>query len=510
MQSGIALIACDLPESKHGIVFLQYACSSLTLNSARFYVKTSVMPPQVSMTHPLDASTVSPPRQASPPGTKPGLSPAQQLFASSQKGSGIAPPTLRSLPPTSQISFSPDGRTPPLSASSSPVPGAAGLTLPYEARLTIDGAISKGNTPSTSNGQLNQGLGVAVQRSSASSPLSPASSPQTLNANTVAQAQNLSNAGYQQVPSNLHRAHSYQTAPGHMRSDSIPQPNRSMTYSAGVQMQLQRANQPPTLNISMTARPPAYSQHIQINNPTGSPTPPQQLSPNIPATAYAAAQNAAFLNNALQSPVQNPQDLQVALQAAQTAAALKTASQMRTKDATYALKQMGKAIGKSTTKAAKKITQGAIMVTTGINTAAVGKAIMNSDAVTSLITAFPSLQSQAGINAVQLQAVLQGQPGADYQAMINALTLQQRRQQQNPSQGHKIDYQALINEIRRLQLIANQNAVAQQQALIQQKLAQQKLAQALAQQQQNGGVQQNTILQLQVRFLDLHPAASSN
>ena len=103
---------------------------------------------------------------------------------------------------------------------------------------------------------------------------------------------------------------------------------------------------------------------------------------------------------------------------------------------------------------------------------AVGKSILNSNVVNALLNIFSG--SNSGVNQSTLHAVLQGQPGADYQSIINALTLKQQQANMLRFQGSQqtppIDYQFLINEVK-IQMIASSQPAATQQAFA--RLAQQ-------------------------------------
>jgi len=121
---------------------------------------------------------------------------------------------------------------------------------------------------------------------------------------------------------------------------------------------------------------------------------------------------------------------------------------------------------------------------------AVGKSILNSNIIKALLKIFSG--SNSGVNQSTLHAVLQGQPGADYQSIINVLTLKQQqanmlRFQQTPP----FDYQALINELWRVQMVTSPQQASTQQASTQQTASQQAFAH-LAQQAsiQQGSTQQ--------------------
>lgn len=128
-------------------------------------------------------------------------------------------------------------------------------------------------------------------------------------------------------------------------------------------------------------------------------------------------------------------------------------------------KQVGISVGKTAGKAALQIAGNAALLSVGIPPGLavdVGTSILNSNAVGALVVnAF--LGASTGVNLSTLLAVLQGQPGADYQGIINALKLQQQQLRRQP-QAPPVDYQALLTELTRILLVAaQQQAVAQQQ-----------------------------------------------
>lgn len=151
------------------------------------------------------------------------------------------------------------------------------------------------------------------------------------------------------------------------------------------------------------------------------------------------------------------------------------------------LKQIGITVGKTAGKAALKITGHALMNAAGIQPGSMegklftgmGNSILNSDAIGALVNNLAG--TNTGADPSNLQAVLQGQPGADYQGIISALMKQQQQantlQAQQSQPGSAVNYQALINELQKLQA----NAHPQQQALAQLQASQQlSTAQLLA------------------------------
>lgn len=162
------------------------------------------------------------------------------------------------------------------------------------------------------------------------------------------------------------------------------------------------------------------------------------------------------------------------------------------------------------TSAAKNALSGALYLTTGLST----QDLVNVRSRVQIAFSGVPL-NEIGINARQLEAVLAGQPEANYQGVINALMIQQQREQiitlQTGRARSNVNYQDLINQVRKMQDIANnktqqammmnagmqgmqmgtngmqygmagaqgQGAIAQQSAMLQQQISmeQQKLAQ---------------------------------
>ena len=163
------------------------------------------------------------------------------------------------------------------------------------------------------------------------------------------------------------------------------------------------------------------------------------------------------------SPADTAQSAALAVQAAQRA---------------EILKQVGILVRKTASKAALETVGSAALMSVGIPPGlaiAVGKSILNSNEVGALVNAFS--RENTGVNLSTLLAVIQGQPGADYQAIIDALKLLQQQQAnslqlQEQTQAPPVDYQAVITKLTRRLLAAAQQAVAQQQAPSQQHISQ--------------------------------------
>lgn len=141
------------------------------------------------------------------------------------------------------------------------------------------------------------------------------------------------------------------------------------------------------------------------------------------------------------------------------------------------LKQVGILVCKTAGKAALEIVGSAALLSLGTPglAIAVGKSILNSNEVGALVNSFS--RANTGVNLSTLLAVIQGQPGVDYQAIIDALKLLQQQQAnslqlQGQTQAPPVDSQAVITKLTRRLLAAAQQAVAQQQAPPQQHISQ--------------------------------------
>ncbi|KIJ94811.1 hypothetical protein K443DRAFT_683493 [Laccaria amethystina LaAM-08-1] len=324
-------------------------------------------------------------------------------------------------------------------------------------------------------------------------------------------------------PPHLHRAQSYQVPPPPPLPTDL---HRSATYPANISARSSSSAGPPsTPHLSTTAQAPSQSAnasgsipHFQtmLSPPSLSqlPSPPyseetfnSSMGYPPPPLSFHGVQPMVGRGGSTTSPPISPAD------AAQSAALAAQAAQ-RAK----ILKQVGLSVGKTAGKAALKIAGSAALLSVGIPPGLAigfGKSILNSNAVGALVNAVTG--ANTGVDQSTLQAVIQGQPGADYQGIINALKLQQQQQQQAnllQSQGlglqpqaPPVDYQALIAELTRIQLLAaaQQQAVAQQQAPSQQQALAQLQAAALLQQQsatqQQAAQQQQAFAQLQVAAL---------
>ncbi|KAF9032648.1 hypothetical protein BDZ89DRAFT_1063263 [Hymenopellis radicata] len=111
-------------------------------------------------------------------------------------------------------------------------------------------------------------------------------------------------------------------------------------------------------------------------------------------------------------------------------------------------------VGKAVGSVALKSVGGALL-------GAITGGILSSDVVDGLSSIFSGMSiggdtaSIPGFDFSQLQAVAQGQPGADYQSVIDSIlqTQQQQpqQQQQQQSSGSGIDYKAIISELMKIQ-----------------------------------------------------------
>lgn len=308
----------------------------------------------------------------------------------------------------------------------------------------------------------------------------------------------------------LHRTQSYQIPPPPPLSGDLHHPHRASTFAASSSARPSSSSGPRILTT--TARPPPNATNISDSTPNlqtvASPPPPTMPSPmpgvvnpgmsGLPSPPYAGS-----LSPPIGSPPPPPffpgmpaTNAQPAIQPQSkppTSPPISPAQAAQNEERNKILKQIGLAVGKTAGKAALKVTGHALMSAAGIQPGSMegklftgmGNSILNSDAIGALVNNLAGTNS--GVNASNLQAAAQGQPGADYQGIINALMQQQQQQQastlqiQQSQPGPAANYQALINELQKLQA----NASSQQQAPVQpQNTAQQQQALFQAQLQQ--------------------------
>ncbi|KAF9446739.1 hypothetical protein P691DRAFT_803557 [Macrolepiota fuliginosa MF-IS2] len=119
-------------------------------------------------------------------------------------------------------------------------------------------------------------------------------------------------------------------------------------------------------------------------------------------------------------------------------------------------------VGSSVAKAAGNMLSGALYMTTGISS----QDLANFRG--RMRIAFSGVPlNDIGIDAKQLEAVLTGQPGANYQGVTNALMIQQQKSQilamQTGQPAKNVNYQDLIRQVQKMQNLANHKM---QQAMV--------------------------------------------
>lgn len=157
---------------------------------------------------------------------------------------------------------------------------------------------------------------------------------------------------------------------------------------------------------------------------------------------------------------------------------------------------MGKVMGTLALKVADGVVLPSTRLPPGLAGAAGTVGGLNGDVVGALASAFSGMSTEgAGIDTSQLEAVLQGQPTADYQEIINILVQQQPVAQM----GQLVDYQTLISELQRVQA----TATAQQQTIAQAQVAN---TQAV----HNAQIQQMQTILNSIQTLPAVPTATAN
>ena len=422
-------------------------------------MNTNTMPPQVSYTHPADdlLNTTGPSSSQTPQAFSQ-KSLAQQLYASSVNAAigssprasihgGVLQP---SMVPLSGNPISPPMSTnvPPSRESSYGLPQSTLGPLPTFSSTGVGSSSGSGlmthNPPVQSRHYSSPGIGVPHQHGSHSQSTNPLLPGQQSRHNTMPSVTLVA-----RPPSQVYFDHPPTRSPPLI----APRPQLP-PGSHNIEL-------PPTL--SDTHSPPFSPFSPQMN---------QVTSPVISPQSFAAYQ--------LQSPPKTNAQMTTELATRKA----KEGAQQTVK----ALKKMGKA-SKNAGKAALKM--GGAMLTSPA-AGAVANSVMNPNAATTLINAFTTMQrDEEGFNFTDLQAVMQGQPDADYQSILSALSAQQQLMQMqsttSTAQAPPVDYQSVIAEVRRIQQIS-----AQQQAQ-----AQANMASAISQAQAQASAQQNTAASLQ-------------
>ncbi|KAJ7590564.1 hypothetical protein C8J56DRAFT_537130 [Mycena floridula] len=290
--------------------------------------------------------------------------------------------------------------------------------------------------------------------------LTPPSSPPVPEMHQPHRASTLASTGYSQ-PSKFETVPSFTTVlrPPVQSSVSHHMAHNSSGMSVSLPAPLDSAPPPPPKpSVSYPSSPAGQSSFgqsypsppSQVTSPAFSPVNPAASYPSPPAsysspnsgtgTYFSNHPSPSFASPGFQqSPVPSPP--------ANTGPS--------TNDV---LKQMGKTMGKY---ALKKVAGAAVQGLT-MN-------IVSSDIFDNISAMFTGLNiNNLGIDTLQLQAVLQGLPGADYQGVINALLAQQKQHQQQAQQNqnqmplgqNQPNYQALIAELQKLQQAAAAQSAA--------------------------------------------------
>ncbi|KAF8883411.1 hypothetical protein BD779DRAFT_869539 [Infundibulicybe gibba] len=459
------------------------------LNSLRYYVNTTQSPPQVSYTRPTGppppmqwvasgdpwGSPGAQPYPAGLPATnpvQPRLTAAQRLYASSASKVVSNPtssnqPLNSNMPPVAAAPPFPSLPTPP--PSNSPPPSIIHApTIPPPLPYDPYPSPSSPDTMSTTSGFYHTSIASRQPQAHPRGARGPSTSTRPSTASGPAHTPSYGNHS------------SYQAPPPSQKN------RRSLTFSAGMPSNKSTVIQEPTgpkvtPTFSLMARPPpnhantmsAISTQTAVVSPTPGvyPTPPQSfLIPNQVASPPAASPTTLPVQQ-VYLPI-TPQQTYVPVQAVAPAPPPKSNNNNNNKK----LKELGLAAGKTIFKVAGNVAAASMGLPPNVGGSIAGS-LVDSNVVGALVNCFSSNDSQnaGSADVSQLQAVLQGQPGADYQSVINTL-LQQQQRQQKAAQPPAVDYQAVIQQLQSIQ----QLAAAQQQAS--------------AQQQQQVAAQQSQIL----------------
>ncbi|RDB28582.1 hypothetical protein Hypma_015044 [Hypsizygus marmoreus] len=270
-------------------------------------------------------------------------------------------------------------------------------------------------------------------------------------------------------------------------SPPVSNPSPLSAFSLQASYNLPASAQAPQLPASVLNAQTSY------NLPAGAHTPQlststlnHQASYNIPASAQPPQPPTSTLNPALYT-------LPAGAQALQPATGVMTAppsqnftgqnvsqnlpthsSPPNSHPHLSQLKPAAIEVGKKLGGFALKVAGGALAASAGVSEdvvgdlgglgGAIGGALVNGSSdsgdliMSSLVGGLAKLATQPGVDHSLVQAAMQGKPGADYQALINALT----KQQAQPTPG--VNYQALILQLQQMQALAN---AQQQQAIAQ-------------------------------------------
>jgi len=421
-----------------------------------YYVNTNTMHPQVSYTHPADGLTNTIGPSSQPPQAFSQKSLAQQLYASSVNvaiGSSPRAPVHASVmqPSIAPLNINANGNpiNPPISTNVPPsressygLPQSALGSLPAFSSSGVgssnDSGLTMHNLPVQSRHYSSPGIGIPQQQGSYGQSMNPLLSGQHSRQNTIPSVTLIA-----RPPSQAYFGRPQTRSPPLI----APRPQLPPGFH--------NIELPPT-------SPDSYS-------PPFSPQMNQVTSPVISAQSFATYQP--------QPPPKTNTQMTTELAARKA----KEGAQQTVK----ALKKMGK-VSKNAGKAALKM-GGAMLTSPAAGT--VANSVMNPNTAATLVNAFATMQGdEEGFNFADLQAVIRGQPDANYQSILSALSAQQQLMQMQSTtsmaQPPPVDYQSLMAELRRIQQIS-----AQQQA-------QANMASAISHQVQ-ASAQQNTVASLQ-------------
>ncbi|KAJ3493541.1 hypothetical protein NLJ89_g10995 [Agrocybe chaxingu] len=458
-----------------------------------YYVQTTVMPPKVSFTHPLDLERLSKRMHiATPQAERPmsvvrqphplppvpqGLTTAQKLYASS--GSNISTPMISS--DIQNLSTAPESH-PPSRVSMLPTPPPSN-SPPAGRRSSFVLSPSSGpprQSVSVSNRPANQTdyrqsmaphavAGSRISRYAANSSIAYAS-PSSVDSSSHPKSMTLSSGSH--TP---HRTQSLQIPPPPPHF-----PGRTNTYSTGqvtyISSKPPSVSPRPTPHLTTTARPPANLQVPGHNHLT----PPQTASLGSPPSSNHSLSPLSLPSNSPPSssvlfsqPAPGPSSAPPGTTAFATppispppAPLSPTLSSPISNNSTITPENFHKysKMGQLGSQA-YKIAGGVLAGSTGLPLGVLPDPVK---LINSLKAAFSKNNNMVAES--DLQAVAHAKPGANYQAIISALVRQQQQYQQQlasqlqlqtamgmqyqrPPQP-AVDYHALIAEIQQLQIAA--------------------------------------------------------
>ncbi|KDR74505.1 hypothetical protein GALMADRAFT_212038 [Galerina marginata CBS 339.88] len=504
-----------------------------------YYVQTSAIPPKVSFTHPADSivpnrrvSTMNPavavemPRPNPSPTQPPAMqnhrqpSAAQRLYASSKiqtatpmiNSSSIQSLSTSPVPPPQTRGPAQFPTPPPPPQQNNPSIYASNAPSMHSLPQMVNRPLPIIPPPDILNGTA-IALGPSGSRLSTYSPSASSNfgnSPSSMSANSISPL----SPPYGNNHLAPHRTQSMQSsqpmpqAHGHLQHD----PRRTQTYAPGQSgFNANTSNSGPRLtpHLVTMARPPTELNLPSIFQPSGPgnlvPSPPSTgplsplslggglnslTTPSPPASSLLFAPPNSLASPTLSLPTSPPLSTSPTISSpGSNSSTITPESFNKQGNGNAAAQNSG---GRQAAQAVFKIAGGVFSATTGLSSGiitGIGDLVTNPRITKMMKSAFSKFNT--GVAESDLQAVMQGRPNANYQAVINALIRQQQLQQQqlaaqmqmNAVNGmqyqtppqQSVDYQAMILEIQRLQkvalaqqaeaLLAQQQAAAQQQAL---------------------------------------------